>query len=135
MDQRAPGGDSGLFDALRRGEAHDPHSVLGAHPARRGHDEGVVVRAYHPDASGCELVRDMSPPAWMTALGGGVFEIFMPDVRAPLAYRLRFHFHDGGTWERDDPYRFLPTLGELDLHLIGEGAHRRLWQTLGSQVE
>jgi 1,4-alpha-glucan branching enzyme len=63
-----------------------------------------------------------------------VFEVFLPGARAPLTYRLRFHFHEGGTWERDDPYRFLPTLGELDLHLIGEGAHRRLWQTLGSQV-
>ena len=27
----------------------------------------------------------------------------------------------------DDPYRFLPTLGEIDLHLIGEGRHEQLW--------
>ena len=31
----------------------------------------------------------------------------------------------------DDPYRFLPTLGEVDLHLIGEGRHEELWQVLG----
>jgi 1,4-alpha-glucan branching enzyme len=134
MDHKAPGGDSGPFDALRRGESHDPHSVLGVHSARRGRDEGVVVRAYHPDASGCELLRPTAPSVAMTALGGGVFEVFLPDVRPPMAYRLRFQFPSGATWERDDPYRFLPTLGELDLHLIGEGAHRRLWQTLGSQV-
>ena len=28
----------------------------------------------------------------------------------------------------DDPYRHLPTLGEMDLHLIGEGRHEELWQ-------
>jgi 1,4-alpha-glucan branching enzyme len=32
----------------------------------------------------------------------------------------------------DDPYRWLPTIGELDLHLIGEGRHERLWSVLGA---
>src|SRR5699024_11655131 len=36
--------------------------------------------------------------------------------------------------ERDDPYRFLPTLGEVDQHLIAEGRHERLWEVLGSRV-
>lgn len=31
-----------------------------------------------------------------------------------------------------DGYRFLPTLGELDLHLFGEGRHERLWEILGA---
>jgi 1,4-alpha-glucan branching enzyme len=31
-----------------------------------------------------------------------------------------------------DPYAFLPTLGELDLHLAGEGRHERLWEKLGA---
>ncbi|MER3453394.1 MAG: 1,4-alpha-glucan branching enzyme, partial [Acidimicrobiia bacterium] len=33
-----------------------------------------------------------------------------------------------------DPYRFWPTLGEFDLHLIGEGRHRRLWECLGAHL-
>jgi 1,4-alpha-glucan branching enzyme len=68
----------------------------------------------------------------MEALGGGLFGAFLPGREAPLRYRLRFHFAGGATWERDDPYRFLPTLGELDLHLLGEGRHRRLWDALGA---
>src|ERR1035437_9270594 len=28
----------------------------------------------------------------------------------------------------------MPTLGELDLHLIGEGQHQRLWERLGARV-
>ena len=34
----------------------------------------------------------------------------------------------------DDPYRFLPTLGEMDLHLINEGRHEQLWEVLGARV-
>ncbi|MEU3453741.1 1,4-alpha-glucan branching protein GlgB [Micromonospora sp. NPDC006766] len=34
----------------------------------------------------------------------------------------------------DDPDRQPPTLGELDLHLIGEGRHERLWEALGARV-
>ena len=29
----------------------------------------------------------------------------------------------------------IPMLGEIDLHLIGEGTHRKLWSALGAQVE
>ncbi len=34
----------------------------------------------------------------------------------------------------DDPYRFLPTLGEMDLHLVNEGRHEQLWEVLGARV-
>ena len=34
----------------------------------------------------------------------------------------------------DDPYRWLPTLGDMDLHLIGEGRHEKLWEVLGAHV-
>ena len=34
----------------------------------------------------------------------------------------------------DDPYRFLPMLGEFDLHLIAEGRHEELWRVLGAHV-
>ncbi|HEY2593872.1 MAG TPA: 1,4-alpha-glucan branching protein GlgB, partial [Chloroflexota bacterium] len=53
---------------------------------------------------------------------------------APLpGYRLHVRTADS-EWEADDPYRFLPTLGDLDLHLIGEGSHHRLWERLGARV-
>jgi 1,4-alpha-glucan branching enzyme len=34
----------------------------------------------------------------------------------------------------DDPYRFLPSVGELDLHLFNEGRHEELWRALGARV-
>lgn len=36
------------------------------------------------------------------------------------------------THTSDDGYRFLPTISEFDLHLIGEGRHEQLWTALGA---
>ena len=43
-------------------------------------------------------------------------------------------YADGVEHEMDDPYRFAPTLGQVDLHLIGEGRHEQLWTVLGAHV-
>jgi 1,4-alpha-glucan branching enzyme len=118
---------------LVAGDHDEPHRILGAHAAQRGGIDGMVVRAFHPDAGGCELViEDRSQP--MDKLGGGVFEAFLPDSAPGIAYRVRFRFSGGATWERDDPYRFAPTVGNVDVHLFHEGTHRRLWEVLGAQV-
>jgi 1,4-alpha-glucan branching enzyme len=121
--------------AVRRlvaGAHGSPHDLLGAHPATVGHVAGVVVRAFHPDAIRVEVLPANDAATLLVAQGDGMFAAFLAGATVPLRYRLRFHFADGHTWERDDPYRFLPTLGELDLHLFGEGTHRRLWQHLGA---
>ena len=36
------------------------------------------------------------------------------------------------TWEAEDPYRFPPVLGELDVYLMAEGSHRRIFERLGA---
>jgi 1,4-alpha-glucan branching enzyme len=119
--------------AVTHTEHGDPHRLLGAHPVRVEGQRGVVVRAFHPDASAAECLLQGDGPHAMHALGNGLFAVFLPGEELPIVYRLRFRFADGATWERDDPYRFLPTLGELDLHLIGEGKHRKLWDALGAR--
>ena len=48
------------------------------------------------------------------------------------AYRYEVTWPDGSTSIEEDPYRFWPTLGDIDLHLIGEGRHERLWRALGA---
>jgi 1,4-alpha-glucan branching enzyme len=111
---------------LAAGEHHDPHAILGLH----GGEHGSVVRAFHPDATGVDLLTSRGATA-MQGLGKGLWAA-VTDLAPGDAYRLRFRFADGNDWERDDPYRFLPTLGELDLHLIGEGRHERLWEVLGA---
>jgi 1,4-alpha-glucan branching enzyme len=35
------------------------------------------------------------------------------------------------TWEAEDAYRFPPVLGSLDVYLMAEGSHRRIFERLG----
>ena len=47
-------------------------------------------------------------------------------------YQLRAR-RDGEDWRQfQDPYRFAPLTGDLDLHLFGEGRHEHLYRILGS---
>jgi len=119
---------------LLAGRHADPHRVLGAHPARRGDRSGAVVRALHPEAREAELRIDGRGGIPMRSIAKGLFEGFVPDLAPPFAYRLCFRFAGGQRWERDDPYRFPPTLSDLDLQRIGEGCHPRLWEVLGANA-
>jgi 1,4-alpha-glucan branching enzyme len=122
---------------LLAGEHAQPHDILGAHALTVGGVNGVVIRALVPNAIAVEAVLEHGETALLDTTAAGIvnlFSGFIPDATLPLRYRLRFHFADGATWEREDPYRFLPTIGEIDLHLFGEGTHRRLWERLGAHV-
>jgi 1,4-alpha-glucan branching enzyme len=109
-----------------------PHGVLGAHPAEVDGDTGIIVRAHQPNAQRAELIVGHEAPLTLHPEGDGLFASFFPGESLPVSYRLRFHFADEMVWERDDPYRFLPTIGDVDLHLFNEGTHRRLWTKLGA---
>ncbi|MEU7077130.1 1,4-alpha-glucan branching enzyme [[Kitasatospora] papulosa] len=114
---------------LLAGDHHDPHAVLGAHPA----PGGVLFRALRPWArSVTVLVEGKRTGAELQSDGDGFFSGVLALPAVPDGYRLKV-VYDDDTIEVDDPYRFLPAIGELDLHLIGEGRHEELWQALGAQ--
>jgi len=127
-------------EALRSAEHDRPHVYLGPHRAKAGEVDGTVVRVFHPEANGVELLPAAGKAKLMEALGDGFFALWLPHraskaktkARA-LQYRLRFQFADGFAWEREDPYRFPPTFGEVDLYLLSEGTHMRLWECLGAR--
>ncbi len=123
-------------DAARRlvgGESALPNDVLGVHPITLDGVDGVVVRAFQPNAASIALV--LGEQRWpMVRDEHGLFALFLSDRTAPMAYRLELTFGDGRVELRDDPYRFLPTLGEMDLHLFNEGRHLRLWEKLGAHL-
>jgi 1,4-alpha-glucan branching enzyme len=109
----------------------NPHHVLGAHPA----DDGVTIRVYRPDATAVRaLPRGRAPLELQRIQPVGLFEGTVRGAELPLAYRLEVEYPRGETFTFDDPYRFLPTLGELDLHLAGEGRHEELYAKLGVHV-
>jgi len=110
-------------------EHSDPHAILGAHPG----PGGVSVRAYRPDASRVFLLIDDGVRREMAARPqAGFFEIFIPGREQVFSYRLEILHRDGGVLITRDPYSFLPTLGELDLHLWGEQKHQRAYEKLGA---
>ncbi|HVV31347.1 MAG TPA: 1,4-alpha-glucan branching protein GlgB [Mycobacteriales bacterium] len=107
----------------------DPHRILGAHEAETG---GVVVRAYRPEARAVRV-----QPAGVEAElkdASGLWEALLPKAKLPLEYELEVEYADGNTFTLRDPYAFLPTLGELDLHLVMEGRHEELYERLGAHV-
>ncbi|MEP6762751.1 MAG: 1,4-alpha-glucan branching protein GlgB [Gemmatimonadaceae bacterium] len=118
---------------LLHGAHRTPHAILGAHPAQLDGIAGVVIRAMFPTKVSLSVVVESSDAG--TAMhdeGNGLHTLFLPGKSLPLRYRLRIAQPDGNFIERDDPYRFLPTVGEIDLHLFGEGRHLRLWEKLGA---
>ncbi|MFE9324604.1 1,4-alpha-glucan branching protein GlgB [Nocardia sp. NPDC052278] len=111
---------------LAAGTHTDPHTVLGAHP----HPDGTIVRVLRPHADTVfARVGGVDHP--LKSLGHGIFAgvVRHPDL---MDYRIVTNYQGGQTIISADGYRFLPTVGELDLHLIGEGRHEHLWDVLGA---
>ncbi|MFF9764597.1 MULTISPECIES: 1,4-alpha-glucan branching enzyme [Streptomyces] len=127
----APPGAAPALDPTDRGRLlagahHDPHALLGAHPV----PGGIAFRALRPFAREVGVVVDgVRTP--LVSEGDGLFSGVLPLDAIP-AYTLTVAYGDDEAVPTHDPYRFLPALGELDLHLIGEGRHEELWTALGA---
>ncbi|CAL9454046.1 1,4-alpha-glucan branching enzyme GlgB [Streptomyces sp. enrichment culture] len=121
----SPAVDAADRERLLGGTHHDPHSVLGAHPV----PGGIAFRAFRPYALSVTVVAG-ELRAELHDDGEGFFSGLLP-LREVPAYRLVVEY-EGTVLETEDAYRFLPTLGDLDLHLIGEGRHEELWTALGA---
>jgi 1,4-alpha-glucan branching enzyme len=91
---------------------------------------GVALRALRPFADAVSVVIDGGRTP-LVSEGGGLFSAVLPLAAIP-AYTLVVAYGQD-EYEVHDPYRFLPALGELDLHLIREGRHEQLWQALGAE--
>jgi 1,4-alpha-glucan branching enzyme len=121
--------------ALAAGRHRDPFAVLGPHPADNG--QGTVIRVFHPTARSVDLrlmaTGELVPMKRRTE---GVYEAVVPsgDAAAWEApdYRLRFTYAGDHVSEIDDPYRYGRVLTDFDLHLFGEGTHRRAFDKLGA---
>jgi len=119
------------IEAIVHRDLAEPHRLLGAH-ADNG---GVVIRTYRPDASKVTARPDGGEPVELELRHpGGVFEGTVPGAKLPLRYELEVAYQEGGTFTLRDPYAFLPTLGEIDLYLAGEGRHEELYAKLGAHV-
>ncbi|WP_422372319.1 1,4-alpha-glucan branching protein GlgB [Hoeflea sp.] len=123
----APQTDPAALEAIVKGEHGDPFAVLGSHPC----DEGWAVRIFAPGADAADIDDGVSGRQPMGQLHpAGVFGALLTDKPGRYSIVAR---NASAEWRFIDPYQFGPVLGEMDEHLISEGAHRRLWRTLGAR--
>jgi 1,4-alpha-glucan branching enzyme len=123
--------DDPQIDLLRDAAHGDPFAVLGVHADADGR---FWLRALLPgatqvavlDASNGELLGTLRPRR-----ADGFFEGLLDAAERPN-YRLQVRWFDGHSAIVDDPYRFPPVLGELDIWLLGEGSHLRPFEVLGA---
>jgi 1,4-alpha-glucan branching enzyme len=121
------------IERLVRGELRDPHSLLGKHPDS-DRDNGLVIRAWKPDAETVNVLSDGAVVAKLERVHpAGLFEGHLD--QGVDDYQLEVAYAGGKRFAQRDPYSFLPTLGEIDLHLAGEGSHFRLWEKLGAHLK
>ncbi len=124
-----------VLQRVASGSYYNPHEVLGQHLVNAAgvSDPVTVIRTLRPLAREVSAVLANGARAQLTHLYGGIWQGVT--ITGLTDYVIEARYDDDAVWTADDPYRFSPTLGELDLHLIGEGRHEKLWQVLGARVE
>ncbi len=108
----------------------DPHSILGLHPEKKG----VRIRVFRPDALSVSIMADgkgkevpLSP-----CQPSGFFEALLEGAKEAKPYRVRVEYPDKKIFTYWDPFAFWPTLGDMDIYLLGEGNHEKLHEKLGA---
>ncbi len=125
--------DTAALDAILGAHHGDPFGVLGMHQA----GEELVVRAFRPGARAMAVreARDGGRTfAAMLVHPDGFFEARLTGVQQRFAYVLHYTSHEGHDWIEHDPYSYGIMLGQLDLHLFGEGQHWRLYDKMGAHL-
>jgi 1,4-alpha-glucan branching enzyme len=130
---QAPVPESSVLWAVAHGAYYDPHSVLGQHDVtpESVKDSVFVIRVRRPLALEVTAILAGGQRVSLEHTEHGIWQ--GAHILGFVDYQIETRYADGNVWVADDPYRFAPTLGELDLHLIREGRHERLWDVLGAR--
>ncbi len=125
--------DAEVARRIAAGTHPDPFSVLGLHVL----GGKPTIRAFFPGADRVEVL-DAGTQRRVVELAAsedaeGVFTGTAARRKKVFDYLLRVTM-GAHHWVAGDPYSFGPVLGDLDEHLISEGAHLNLWKVLGAHV-
>ncbi|MET0911143.1 MAG: 1,4-alpha-glucan branching enzyme, partial [Ilumatobacteraceae bacterium] len=105
----------GLVASLVSGSHPQPHSTLGQHAFA----DGFVIRAVRPLAASVTAVQKDGTRVPLEHVADGLWQ---GKYSAPgQAYVIETSYENGPSWTADDPYRFVPSVGDVDLYLWGEG--------------
>ncbi|MBF0426944.1 MAG: 1,4-alpha-glucan branching enzyme, partial [Magnetococcales bacterium] len=118
------------IEAIVSGRCGDPFAVLGLH---RLPDGRWWLGTFQPGALAVAVFdwRTRKACGSLVQCHDAGFFSGLVETDEPFPYRLRVQYaHE--TVDLDDPYRYANLLGETDAHLIGEGSHLELYNTLGA---
>lgn len=114
-----------LEDNLSR--IRDPHYFLGIHPVDA---EKKVIRLWRPGAPYLHLQLFGKSVEAKKVGTIGLFEIEVPFETTFADYQV---YHQSGLLAHD-PYAFLPTFGDIDAYLFGQGVHYQLYEVMGARL-
>ncbi len=124
-----------VVDRIIQSDLSNPHDYLGIH-CNIGKKTQVVVRVYRPDAKKIFVKNlETNKKQEMDLINNnGLFNAIF-DTQKIFNYELEVHPKNGEVFVTKDPYSFLPTLGDMDLHLFGEGTHYNIYDKLGAHIK
>jgi 1,4-alpha-glucan branching enzyme len=103
-----------------------------------GDGSGVVVRAFLPEAAKVQVVptHEKDKPSFKLERveKRGLFEGVTHKAKRVYAYDLVVTDYRDQVRQTRDAFSFLPTLGETDLYLFGQGNELRIYEKLGAQL-
>lgn len=113
-----------------------PHDYLGMHLFVIDNRDCISVNVFRPDAKKIILKNLKSnKKSEMDLIHiDGLFGIVFNNNKF-FDYELEIHTHNGNKFTTRDPYNFLPTIGELDTFLFGQGTHYQLYDKLGAHFK
>ena len=120
------------INRLISGTHADPFSRLGLH--QEGKQKVIRTFAPHADKVSVFTPRGRKPVLELTRIhDAGLFEGRLAPSKIKTGYQLQAHYGEA-VHRFEDPYRFAPHLGDLDLYLLSEGRHVHAYRMLGAHV-
>lgn len=130
-----------VLAAVSNAEYYNPHEVLGGHLGTGKGAGTATVRVLRPMAKKVTILTKSGEYEAQHEYNG-IFVATIPATKhtrskewSVPSYRIRTVEVDGAESVDDDPYRYLPQIGDMDMYLFGEGRHERLWEALGAHVK
>ena len=122
------------LNSFLAGTHSDPFRILGPHRMK----DGLVIRAFRPDAQKIDIVLDRQAKTEAIAAEkthrDGFFCATLPEAARDLDYHFRVTSWEGSELVLRDPYGYGPILGEVDLHLFAEGQHWQIYEKFGAHL-
>jgi len=118
-------------------ECGDVFSILGIHYINENKKQGLVVRLFLPRAEFAFVIdkKTSKKHKMIKKNEKGLFELEFKRRKNFFDYKFEVINFEGNTWQFEDPYHFMPIMGEIDLHLLSEGNHYKSYEILGSHIK